>query len=335
MLARRKALGLAVFVTGLVAVLGALVGVSVSRYYELRPLYLRGAVIKQEDDPMKESPITDVEVSVADDLAAEVAKSDFSGFFSIRLRRGLSRKQSVTLRFRHPEYQPLDLTELVGDRLSVVHLVPIHKDVDAQTDRPQTPVANVLIRYSTVATAEQNIGTEAKTFQIPNVGNIPCEKSASCSPDRRWKASVASESMDAGEGAEYRNARVSCIAGPCPFTRIDFDGFSRGGRSIKVSVRNWSDTTVFLFQAEVFHPQIDNIIRLAYPVILGSSLNFTLPPSAEGPSIEADVNGEDIIFPLGPKPDLSWAVCNVSVDKNQAKFYRCDLKSDYRFRESK
>jgi len=141
--------------------------------------------------------------------------------------------------------------------------------------------------------------------------------------------------MDAGEGAQFRNARVSCIAGPCPFTRIDFDGFSRGGRTIKVSVRNWSDTTVFLFQAEVFHPQIDNIIRLAYPVILGSSLNFTLPPSAEGPSIEADVNGEDIIFPLGPKPDLSWAACNVSVDKNQAKFYRCDLKSDYRFRESK
>ena len=94
MLARRKALVLAVLVTGLVGVLGALVGISVSRYYELRPLYLRGAVIKQEDDPMKESPITDVEVGVADNLAAEETKSDFSGFFSIRLRRGLSRNQT-------------------------------------------------------------------------------------------------------------------------------------------------------------------------------------------------------------------------------------------------
>ena len=58
-------------------------------------------------------------------------------------------------------------------------------------------------------------------------------------------------------------------------------------------------------------------------------------PSSEGPSIEAEVNGENIVFPLGPKPVLSWADCNVSVDKNQAKFYRCDLKNEYRFQESK
>jgi hypothetical protein len=90
-----------------------------------------------------------------------------------------------------------------------------------------------------------------------------------------------------------------------------------------------------LLQAEVFHKQIDNTVRVAYPVILGTSLNFTLPPSAEGPSIEAEVNGENIVFPLGPKPVLSWADCNVSVDKNRAKFYRCDLKNEYRFQESK
>ena len=186
-----------------------------------------------------------------------------------------------------------------------------------------------------MATAQENIGTGAKTFQIPNTGNIPCNKSRPCSPDGNWKAAVASESLDAGEGSEFRNARVSCIAGPCPFTRIDSDGFSQGGRHIKVTVRNWSDTTTFLLQAEVFHHQINNVVRVAYPVILGTSLNFTLPPSAEGPSIEADVNGENIVFPLGPNPVLSWADCNVSVDKNQAKLYRCDLKSDYRFQESK
>ena len=335
MLNRRKTIGIATLIAGLIGGLGILSSISVSRYYQTRPMYLRGAVIKQDDDTMKQSPITDVEVSAADNVAVGSTKSGFSGFFSIRLLRGVGRNQSVTLSFRHPDYQPLDLTELVGDGLSVVHLVPIHKDTDAPSDRPPTSIANVLIRYSTVATAQENIGTEAKTFQIQNIGNIACEKSPVCSPDGKWKASVASESMDAGEGSEFRNARVSCIAGPCPFTRIDFDGFSRGGRNVKVTIRNWSDTTAFLLQAEVFHPQIDNIVRLAYPVILGTSLNFTLPPSAEGPSIEAEVDGENIVFPLGPKPVLSWAACNVSVDKNQAKFYRCDLKNEYRFRESK
>ena len=92
---------------------------------------------------------------------------------------------------------------------------------------------------------------------------------------------------------------------------------------------------MFLLQAEVYHAQIESIVRMAYPVILGTSLNFTLPPAAEGPSIEAEINTEEIVFPLGPKPSLSWANCNVSVDKNNAAFYRCDLKSNYRFQESK
>jgi hypothetical protein len=292
-------------------------------------------VIKLSDDATKESPITDVEVSVADGLATGSAKSSFNGFFSLRLLRGVRRNQSVTLRFRHPDYQPLDLTEPVGDRLYIVHLASAHKDPNVKTDHPAVPITNILIRYSTVAAAQENIGTAAKTFQIPNVGNIPCRNAVPCSPDGQWKAATASASLDAGAGSEFRNARVTCIAGPCPFTKVDSDGFSQGGRRINVTVRNWSNTTTFLFQAEVFHPQIDNIVRLAYPVILGASLDFTLPPSAEGPSIEAEVNGENIVFPLGPKPVLSWADCNVSVDKNQAKFYRCDLKSEYRFQESK
>jgi hypothetical protein len=235
----------------------------------------------------------------------------------------------------HPHYQPLELTELVGDKLYIARLVPTHKEVEIRADQHAFPISNILVRYSTMASAQETIGTAAKTFQIPNAGNIPCNNSNRCSPDGRWKAAVASESLDAGEGNEFRNARVSCMAGPCPFTKIDADNFSQGGRNIKVTVRNWSDTTTFLFQAEVFHNQIDSVVRVAYPVILGTSLNFTLPPSAEGPSIEADVNGENIVFPLGPNPVLSWADCNVNIDKNRAELYRCDLKGNYRFQESK
>ena len=97
-------------------------------------------------------------------------------------------------------------------------------------------------------------------------------------------------------------------------------------------MRNWSDTTTFLFQAEVFRPQISNLVQMTYPIILGTSLNFTLPPTAEGPSVEAELNGENIVFPLGPLPVLSWAECNVSVAKDKARFYRCELNTGYRFR---
>jgi hypothetical protein len=333
MLNRRKAGRIIVLAAILAALVSGWVGM-VSRYSK-KTVYVRGAVIKKDGDPMKESPITDVEVSVANGLGVSSAKSNFAGFYSIRLVRGVKRDQTLTIQFRHPDYLPLDLTSPVGDRLSVVHLDPVQKKAENQVNRPVTPITNVLIRYSTQTTTQQNIGTGAKTFQIPNTGNIPCNKGPVCSPDGKWRAALASESLDAGEGNEFRNARVSCIAGPCPFAKVDVDGFSKAGRRIQVTVRNWSDTSTFLLQAEVYHAQIESIVRMAYPVILGTSLNFTLPPAAEGPSVEAEVNNEEIVFPLGPKPNLSWASCNVSMDRNNAAFYRCDLKNDYRFQESK
>lgn len=332
---RRKAAGLMILITALVGGLGTLASVSVSRYYQLRPLYLRGAVLKQDDDPMKQSPIRDVEVSADKNLAAGSAKSDASGFFSIRLVRGIGHNRTITLRFRHPDYQPLDLTEPAEDRLAVVHLVRLEEGRNVHSGDSPKPVDNVLIRYSTVRTVQESFGAEAKTFLVQNLGNVPCEKRKPCSPDGKWKAAVVSESMDAGEGSEFRNARISCIAGPCPFTKVDEDNFSRGGRKIRATVRNWSDTTSFVFQAELFHTQIDSVVRLAYPVIVGTSLNFTLPPSAQGPAIEAEVDGENMIFPLGPNLALSWAECNISTDKNRSTFYRCDLRSHYRFQESK
>ena len=51
------------------------------RNYQRRPILLRGAVIKQDDDPMKESPITDVEVSAADGLATST-RNPISPVFS-------------------------------------------------------------------------------------------------------------------------------------------------------------------------------------------------------------------------------------------------------------
>jgi hypothetical protein len=148
-----------------------------------------------------------------------------------------------------------------------------------------------------------------------------------------WKASSASVSLDAGADNTFGNIRASCIAGPCPFTRIDSGGFVPGGRNITVSALNWSDTATFLMEAEVYHTAISADVRELYPVIFGQALNFTLPPTQEGVSLEADINGSPMVFPLGPDPSLSWATCTVrtGMEEEKTMVYRCELKPGYRF----
>jgi hypothetical protein len=260
-------------------------------------------------------------------------KSDFSGFFKLTLPRWVLRGHRITLHVTHPDYEPQDLQETVSDKLFIVRMAPLHAEVAPPTNRPKISVANILVRYSIETSTTANIGTGLKTFQVENTGDVPCNHTSPCSPDGRWKAALGSASLDAGTGNHYENARLSCIAGPCPFTNVTSDGFSHGGRTISVSILNWSDTSTFLLQAEVFRTEISNIVRESYPVIFGDSLNFSLPSTAQGPTLEAEVNGASIIFPLAPtaKPTVSWADCNVSIGKDQSKIYRCELKPRYQF----
>ena len=82
--------------------------------------------------------------------------------------------------------------------------------------------------------------------------------------------------MDAGPGNEFRDARASCIAGPCPFTQIDASGFVTAAARSTVSALDWSDTATFLLEAEVFHTAVVSNVRKSYPVVFGRSLSFTL-----------------------------------------------------------
>ena len=296
------------------------------------PLTIVGSVIKQNSDARKQSPITDVEISAPPELAIGNVKSDFSGYFKIYLPPGIEPGESIVLHFRHPDYHPADLNIVVSDQLNVVPMVPIHGEVESSLNETEIVVANVQVRYTTEITNTENIGAGAKTFQVVNAGGVPCNQHLPCSPDGRWKAAIDSASLDAGDGNEFQQARVTCIAGPCPFTKIDVDEFSRTARTIQVSVRNWSDTATFLLQAEVFHTQVRDIVRKSYPVIFGRSLNFTVPTDAGGVTMEADLNGSQVIFPLAPDPFLSWADCNVRIEVKQGKDYRCELKLGYRFR---
>ena len=292
-------------------------------------LSIRGAVVQGDSDASKQLPISGVDVSADDNVAASATTSDSSGFFNLSLRPELRPGTRIVLKLRNSDYKPLDLNVVAGDQLYVAHMTPVR--TEAQIRGPVVTVTGISVRYALEATTAVNTGSAVKTFQVVNKGNVPCDGRPPCSPGMQWKAAIGSASLDAGEGKEFRNARLSCIAGPCPFTDIETDNFSRGGRTISASVRTWSDTTTFLLEADVYRRQTSDTIRRAYPVIIDQALNFTLPPAAEGPSLEAQIDGSAIVFPLGPTPVLSWADCSVRTSQDQARIFWCSLKSGFRF----
>jgi hypothetical protein len=298
------------------------------RWRSRKLVSLQGAIAVQDSDVRKELPISGVEISAIQASSTEQTKSDPSGFFLIKLPKGARRGQPITLQFRHANYRPLDLHEFTGDKLYIIHMVPLSAST---SNSPATKIGNVSVRYSVKTQAETNIGSQVATFQVVNKGNVPCKNHYPCSPDGKWKANIGSTTLDAGVGNQFRDVRVSCIAGPCPFTRVESGPAARSGQVISITARAWSDTVTFLVEAEVLHSMPTEITHEFYPVIFGKGLSFTLPAAVEGVTIQADVGDQNVFFPLGPSLFLSWANCNASVNPDQTKVYRCELKPGYRF----
>jgi hypothetical protein len=290
-----------------------------------------GAILREDSDPRKQLPIANAEITVAGNLSTNDAKSDTAGFYHVTLNPGVTPDQMVELKVRHPEYEPLNISQPAGDQIYILRMSPISRETRPVPQVGQKTVANIRVRYAVKSTTAVNVGSAVKTFEVVNTGNVSCNHQPPCSPDGKWKATIASSSLDAGEGNEFHSVRVSCMAGPCPFTRIESDNLSHPGRIIHVSARNWSDTATFLIEAEVVRTMASDVIRQSYPVIFGQEISFTLPATAQGPSIEAEVDGSDTVFPFGPKLTLPWAACTLKIDADQTKLYRCELKSEFRF----
>ena len=331
-------------IIAVLAVVAAVVLVLLLRAHRLRSISERqsipieGAVIQRDADANKELPIAGVVITASDGVKSATTQSDASGYFKLVLRKGVLSERPVTVSFRHPSYEPLDLTVQTGrletpKELYIAAMVPIPPKTATRSSRAETVVSNIRVRYTTNSRTETNVGSAVKTFQVVNKGDVPCNHQSPCSPDGKWKASSATVSLDAGADNSFGNIRASCIAGPCPFTRIDSRAFVQGGRNITVSALNWSDTATFLMEAEVYHTAISSDVRELYPVIFGQTLNFTLPPTQEGVSLEADISGSPMVFPLGPDLSLSWATCTVRTGAEEEKttVYRCELKPGYRF----
>jgi hypothetical protein len=349
MASRRKIrIGMAALL--LIATAGAILWLS--GVFQKKSLILKGAIVTNDPDPRRQQPIAGAHIAVrlpsaehtglsrlfktkpADTLPLAEANSDSSGFFSISLPKEIRRGNAIIFDVHHSDYQSLAMHDYVGNQLYVLRLQSMRRETAPQPRGPEISVGNVLVRYSSQDTSAVNIGSAARTFEVVNKGNVPCHGHDPCSPDRHWKAASGSVSLEAGPGNEFRNARASCIAGPCPFTRIDDRGLTAGGPTISVSALDWSDTAVFLVEAEVVHPMISDVIRESHPFQLGRALNFTVPATAEGITLQAELNGETIVFPLGPALILDWANCTVQTDAQKNKAYRCELKPGFRFAKS-
>jgi hypothetical protein len=311
--------------------IAALLGIYYHRYRRSQPiaLTLKGAVLVSSADVDKQVPIPGVNISVAGDQPTPDTWSTSTGFFQLRLPKPLGAAQWVILQFRHPQYQPVDLPVSTNDRLYVVRMIPVEQPAGADASLAHVAVSNITVRYTIKTTTPLNVGSFVKTFRVVNAGNVPCNGRSPCSPDGKWKAALGSATFEAPGGNVFSKARLSCIAGPCPFTSIRSDGFSGGGPTVSMAVLNWSDTTTFLFEAELLREMISDSVRVSYPLIFGQTVHFTVPADAEGVCIEADLNREHIVFPLGPEPRLSWASCTALVDPDHTNLYRCELKPGY------
>jgi hypothetical protein len=328
---------------GVALAASALIAVLIVRSQRWRPrtIAIQGAVIRKDADVRKELPIANAAVIATDGLMTVRTQTDASGYFNLRFREGVWPGQTVTLSFRNPDYESYDLVLHTGIRsttqkLYIAKLTPIGPpEPPPHTPRRLSVVSNIRIRYTVNSKGDLNIGSAVRTFEVVNQGNVPCNRQAPCSPDGLWKATTGSVTMDAGPDHEYRNVRASCIAGPCPFTRIESSGYSQGGRVITATALDWSDTATFLLEGEVFRSSINSNVRESYPVIFGQTLNFTLPPTQEGVSILADLDGTSMVFLLGPDLFLSWATCTSRTNREgeHSTVYRCELKPEYKFKE--
>jgi hypothetical protein len=303
----------------------------------LAPVTLMGAVLRQDDDPRNQTPLSNVEITAVDGSLTVRGKSDSSGFFELKIRQSVPTGRRITLKLEYAGYKRVELTvPRSADRLYIVRMQPLGQNTKGKTSSERaiekiTRIKDVRIRYLSKDQSTVSAGSLAKQVEIPNIGNIPCDKRQPCSPDGKWKAAANLISLDAPRGNEFQNVSVSCVAGPCPFTKVESDHLSPRSSQIRINVLNWSDTTDFLVEADVSRNVLTDKVHHSYPFIVGQTMNFALPQGSEGLSIEANLNGQEIVFPIGPDLILTWATCGVETPAAGNRLYRCQLKPGYVF----
>ena len=179
-------------------------------------------------------PVPDTIVTAfSNGIPAAETKSDSSGYFRLTLpSHSPLPGQTTMLSFKHVNYKPLKIDVTSPNQIFLAHLAPIPAStpVAPVPQGPEVPVSNLRVRYSVKAIARVDVGGMPKIFEVVNTADVPCQGHPPCSPDGLWKANVTTVTLDAGQGNQFRDDRVSCVAGPCPFTRIVAEQTSHDGR---------------------------------------------------------------------------------------------------------
>src|SRR5277367_2572750 len=103
---------------------------------------IEGAVIQRDADSKKQVPIAEVLITASDGVASATIRSESSGYFKLVLQKGVLSGAPVTVSFRHPSYEPLDMTVQTGrleiqNALYVAAMVPVPPKTVAGSSHPE------------------------------------------------------------------------------------------------------------------------------------------------------------------------------------------------------
>src|SRR5581483_535225 len=95
---------------------------------------LMGCILRDDPDPRKQVPIAGVEIQ--SDLATAPARSESSGLFRLALQPGVEAGEIVSMRLRHPDYQPASLDENASVGLYILRMKPIPAQASRAPEHP-------------------------------------------------------------------------------------------------------------------------------------------------------------------------------------------------------
>src|SRR5580693_4085116 len=132
---------------------------------------IEGAVVQRDADTKKELPIEGVVITASDGVRSAATRSDAAGYFKLVLHKRVLSDLPIKVTFRHPRYEPLDLTVQTGrlqtpDQLYIAAMVPIVPKVvvppgpksPVRPARPPTQVSNIRVRYTINNRTQTNVG---------------------------------------------------------------------------------------------------------------------------------------------------------------------------------
>ncbi len=262
----------------------------------------------------KELPIADVVITASDGIRSAATRSDASGYFKLVLHKRVLSDQPIHGHFPPSALRTAGLNrangkiEDAGPALCCRHGTPHSEDrcsgrSKVSSSTQPSPISGLKYPGEVYDQHPHPDECRLRSQDLPGGQQGKCALRSPVSLFAGWQ--VEGDLCDGVARCRDRqyvrqhNRLLHC--GPCPFTRIDSSGFIHGGRNISVTALNWSDTATFLMEAEVYHTAISSEVRELYPVNFGQTLNFTLPPTQEGVSLEAELDGAPMVFPLGPE----------------------------------